>query len=205
MKKSDLINIGQRYHKLTVFEFSHVNKWVDEWLCLCDCGGLVIVTCYNLLNGNAKSCSCLRYREKHGAQAKGSKDHNLYKLWMAMKLRCLNKRNPQFKNYGARGISVSSTWMDFSNFKKDIGERPPGMTLERVNNDLGYSKENCRWATRKEQSRNTRNSVFVSIGGSRKTVAEWSEISGIHRNTLFKRLETDFNEKTFLNKPGSWK
>jgi hypothetical protein len=203
MKKSDLIAIGQKYHKLTVFEFSHNNKSVDEWICLCACGGLVIVTCYNLLNGSAKSCSCLRYRVKHGAQVKGSDDAKLYKTWTAMKMRCLNERDKAYKYYGGRGIKVSTRWLNFLNFKKDMGQRACGMTLERKNNNLGYSKKNCRWATRKEQSRNTRRSVFISISGENKTIAEWSEISGIHKNTLFKRLSNNFNEKTFLNKPRS--
>ena len=86
------------------------------------------------------------------------KDHPLYQTWLRMCQRCSNPNRPNYKYYGGRGISVSQEWLDFSNFTKDMGEKPEGKSLDRVNNDLGYSKDNCKWSTIEEQNSKKRES-----------------------------------------------
>jgi hypothetical protein len=100
-----------------------------------------------------------------------------------MKDRCLNPNSEQYKYYGGRGITICDRWMDFANFLADMGKPPPRMTLERVKNNLGYCLENCIWATRREQSNNTRSNRNIAYNGVTASVAEWSERLGLPRNS----------------------
>lgn len=111
-----------------------------------------------------------------------------YRAWAAAKNRCTNSRNDAFASYGGRGITFSKRWLDFRCFLADMGERPAGMTLDRKDNDKGYSKSNCRWATKKTQARNRRSSRRVRIGNVHKTIAEWCEINGVRQGTALQRI-----------------
>ena len=93
---------------------------------------------------------------KHGHKSKHGKESPTYRSWQNMKTRCLNSNHPQFKDWGGRGIKVCERWMDFANFLEDMGEKPEGLTLDRINNDGNYEPGNCRWATRKQQVQNQR-------------------------------------------------
>lgn len=105
---------------------------------------------------------------RHGRS--GTKEHM---IWGAMKARCLNPANKDYPYYGGRGIGVCARWLVFQNFLEDMGEKPPGGTIERKNNALGYSPENCVWSTRKAQNRNTRQNVWVTINGETLCIADW--------------------------------
>jgi len=100
-----------------------------------------------------------------------------------MRQRCENPRNRDYSRYGARGIIVCERWKDFEAFRDDMGERPAGATLERIDNDGPYSPENCRWATRKDQAQNTARSLRLTVDGVTRTAAEWGELSGDPRLT----------------------
>lgn len=111
-----------------------------------------------------------------------------YRCWQDMKQRCLNPNAQAYKDYGARGITVCDLWKDsFDNFLADMGEAPEGMSLDRIENDRGYSPDNCRWATQKQQNRNHRGCVFIEYQGRRMTIVEWSELTGISAKTLHAR------------------
>lgn len=123
--------------------------------------------------------------KKHGL--KGTKE---YKTWICIRSRCLNPRRAQAKDYIHRGITICDRWNNFLNFYQDMGVAPsPQHTIDRIDNSKGYSPDNCRWATRKEQQRNTRRSRFIEINGERKTVAEWCEIFNVSRSAVNRRLE----------------
>lgn len=107
-----------------------------------------------------------------------------------MKARCQNESNAGYANYGGRGITVCPEWESFVVFLADMGRCPEGKTLDRVNNELGYSKSNCRWATRSEQQRNTSRNVVITYQGETRTLEEWSEKLGINRTTLKYRLKS---------------
>jgi hypothetical protein len=113
----------------------------------------------------------------------------IYVCWQNIKQRCFNFKAAHYDRYGGRGITVCDRWLVFDAFVADLGPRPPGMTLERIDNDGPYSPDNCRWATRKEQSNNRFCNVRITHDGVTLTVAQWSERTGIHRNTIFGRHE----------------
>lgn len=149
---------GRVFGKLTVIEYCGNDKWrVSKWLCLCDCGKKIILTSNHLKSGSTKSCGCLRKEKTKLRFTKHNyKNTTIYNTWINMKQRCYNNNCPDYKNYGGRGIKVCDRWLKFENFYADVGDPPKGLTLDRPNNDGNYQTDNWRWATRKEQARNTR-------------------------------------------------
>ena len=154
---------GQRFGRLVVIrvhEKSHSGHL--QWQCMCDCGNETIATGTNLVSGNTSSCGCLREEKRfttlltHG-HTSGRGRSRTYGCWRNMKTRVLNKEGKDYKYYGARGITICDRWMKFKNFLEDMGEAPEDLTLERLDNDGNYCKENCRWATHTRQGRNRRN------------------------------------------------
>lgn len=158
------------------------------WRCRCECGDVTIVTGSRLRSGGTKSCGCLRAivgasRVRHGLC--GSPTH---RTWARMVARCTNPNTDQYPRYGGRGITVCERWLTFENFHEDMGERPKGMTIDRINNDKGYSPSNCRWSTRQDQARNRTSNRVLSIDNHTACVAEWAEISGTPAYRIIQRL-----------------
>lgn len=143
----------------------------------------------------------LRRRKELGERnfRHGMTDGPTYRSWKAMKARCLLKTHLAYHRYGGAGIDIYQPWMDFLNFLSDMGERPAGYTLERKDGSLGYSPSNCCWATRKQQGRNKKSSVFVTIGNETKCLSEWSEITGIGVTTLHYRYRHGLTGYDLIN------
>lgn len=118
----------------------------------------------------------------------GMEQTRVYAVWRNMKSRCLNPSDQNYHNYGGRGITVCTRWMAFENFLEDMGVPPSGLSLERVDNDLGYDAANCIWATRKQQANNRRTSVYLEAGGLRMTKTEWALHLGITFHSLTLRI-----------------
>lgn len=175
-------------------------KWVvtDDsgraWLCRCDCGTVRRVVRSDLRSGRSTNCGCVRRKTLPAAAKAKNTTHGMdgtteYRIWIDMRRRCHDPRRPDYKNYGARGITVCEEWRDsFEAFYRDMGPRPDGCTLDRLNNTGPYEKKNCVWATRKKQERNKRTSRIVEIDGRRMTVAEACEVYDIRPNTAYNRL-----------------
>lgn len=128
----------------------------------CECGEVIVVEKYLVegKRGNTRSCGCLQKDyanrpKKHGRSKRHHKNYRTYSSWQHMKDRCLNPKNKYYKNYGGRGIKVCGRWMKFENFLEDMGDSPEGHSIDRLDINKGYSVDNCRWATKAEQNRNT--------------------------------------------------
>jgi len=156
-RKINLTN--RKFGRLTVVEDTgkRHNKYVI-WKCICDCGNIIEVQSSYLLHNGRKSCGCLMSESKtiHGHTNGQRYRSRTYRSWDAMKQRCLNINNFKFNYYGGRGIMVCERWMVFENFLADMGERPEGLTLDRIDNDGHYEPINCKWSTYKQQNNNRR-------------------------------------------------
>lgn len=119
-----------------------------------------------------------------------------------MKRRCLDKRHPFFHNYGAKGIKIDPSWHDFRSFYADMGERPPGTSLDRIDGNLGYSKENCRWATKEQQSFNRATNRLFTIDGETKSLTEWANEYKVNPKLVGGRINRlGWNIKEVLTNP----
>jgi hypothetical protein len=157
--------------------------------CVCDCGTTKVIRYDDLRSGRTLSCRCL-IKEK--SRTHGKSRTPIYKCWEAMLARTTNPNNTAYAQYAGRGISVCDRWSGpngFANFYQDMGQRPSlGHSIERINNDGNYEPGNCRWATQKEQCRNTRKNVLISFQGRTQCISAWAEELGINTSTLYDRL-----------------
>lgn len=182
------------------------------WKFLCDCGTEGELSGSKLQRN--KSCGCLmqEYRNrqkdgfvfKHGhSSTRAKKPSSLYVIWQNMIRRCESPRDTSYEWYGKRGITVCDRWRtDFLAFQEDMGPRPSlGHSVDRRDNDKGYGPDNCFWATRKEQARNRRTSVWLTCEGETKTLAEWAERSGTKAKTIQHRLRLGWPMQDAIFRP----
>jgi len=175
---------GLQFTNLTVIErVENRNKKV-MYKCLCSCGNYMITDMSHLTSGHTKSCGCLTLLH-------GMSQTYIFRIWSSMVQRCTTTTHKQYDYYGGRGITVCNEWInDFNKFYEDMGDRPTEQhSLDRENNELGYSKANCRWATRKEQQNNIRSNVLLTCNNETLTLAQWSEKTGINYHTIRNRIE----------------
>lgn len=194
--------IGRRFGRLVVMAFDTMHVRPDgqrlpRWICKCDCGNTKAVVSGSLISGGTRSCKCflvesvIARQTKHG-QSRGSH----YAIHRMIIDRCENTNHRAYHRYGGRGIRMCDRWRGENgllNFIADVGERPsPQHTIDRYPDKNGnYEPGNVRWATRKEQSRNRRDNVILTLYGESLTMAEWCERTGISRSTLKNRLHRD--------------
>ena len=185
------VTVGQGFGRLQVVEIlsaiASANK-TKECRCICSCGNEKITNITYVNVGETKSCGCLKADTNvercttHG-QSPASGPTKTYMLWASMVGRCTNDRNPKYADYGGRGITVCDRWLKFDNFLQDMGEKPNSLSLERVDNDIGYCPENCKWATIAEQNHNKRNNTL-----------SWDIVREIRASDLgYKELAERFN------------
>lgn len=180
---------NETYNDLLVLGYGGKKYSVSAWYCKCNCGNVVLAISSHLKRGLTKSCGCLalKIRTKHGHQI-GGKQSRTYNTWRKMIDRCTNKNHKAYHHYGGRGIKIHEEWFTFLNFLNDMGERPINKTLDRIDNNGNYEPSNCRWATKKQQSRNTRTVKKLLFNNIERPLTEWAEIVGINASTINSRL-----------------
>jgi len=176
---------GRRFDMLTVIEFAGLEDHKARWLCKCDCGNTKAINGVDLRSGNSGSCGCrtrLKTVERsitHGA----TKDGNFlgaYRSWRSMKQRCDNPKAVNYERYGGLGIRYCEAWADFEAFYADMGDRPEGFSIDRIDPRLGYSPDNCRWIPNNEQAKNQRKTVRVVLDGEQMIQADAARRLEVH-------------------------
>lgn len=124
-----------------------------------------------------------------------------YTTWAAMRDRCSNPKSVKYKDYGGRGIAVCDEWQNFETFRADMGNKPRGMSLERIDNNQGYSRQNCRWALPLEQARNRRGNIMLKYCGEEHNLSHWCEKLGLNRGTIGARLRASWSVERTLSTP----
>lgn len=209
--KNDLT--GQEYGRLKVLGYAGKNKHgASLWLCKCSCGTVKIINSGSLRRKTSPATSCGCYSAemlKAGRERHGKSRTREYRAWQDILQRCNVPTSSCFDRYGARGIKVCDRWQGkdgFANFYADMGERPsPKHSIDRFpDNDGNYEPGNCRWATSKQQMRNTRQNTYLEHRGERKTMAEWCEILGIKPVTLSGRIAAGWTAREALETPISY-
>lgn len=176
-------------------------------LCVCECGNSRTVASKSLWSGKSKNCGCKRsekliLRNRKSVMGGDSTRHELYSVWKGIKKRCLNKNCKSYKNYGGRGITICKRWeKSFRNFVEDMGERPFGHSIDRIDNNKGYSPDNCRWADNCQQSNNKRSSKYITHNGIKKTYAQWSLFLNGNKALVYNRIRKGWSEEQAVTKP----
>src|SRR5262245_27864766 len=189
------VAVGARYERWTVLALADATPSRQRWSCRCDCGTVKTVRDQSLKAGTSRSCGCLQVevatRQCREGTVHGESHRTVeYWLWVNIRRRCYARQLPDYRHYGGRGITMCERWREsYQQFLIDVGRRPtPDHTLDRIDNNGNYEPGNVRWATRKEQSRNQRTNLLITIGGQTKCLSEWSEVSGIPACTIRQRL-----------------
>lgn len=184
---------GQKFGKLTAL--SLVERTADNnhlWRFLCDCGNQKDARIKNVKSGHTTSCGCaframlVERNTTHGMSRRLSQT---YRSWKDMRSRCMNVCDSDYADYGGRGIRVCDQWADFAVFVADVGERPKGKTLDRIDVNGNYEPGNCRWATAKQQANNKRSNHVIEFNGETKTLAQWCEKFAVEPSKVRYRIK----------------
>lgn len=190
---------GKSFGKWLVLYYAGGNGQGATWLCVCECGTERVVTASTMVGGRSRSCGCdlSGVYVSHGHQ-RGGKQSPTYMTWRAMLRRCSDSGHPSYKDYGGRGIKVCDAWKSFEAFLSDMGERPKGKNLDRIDCDGDYTAENCRWLTNRENNNNRRNNHHIEFNGQTLTVSQWADVLGIKVGTIRARLSRGANTEQAL-------
>lgn len=207
---SDADVTGKRFGKLVALEYCGKDEHRCKiFKCLCDCGKETIVRKSRLINGTTKSCGCLssevwsNMNHKHG-YATHNRYNRLYAIWSHMINRCHNKNNPAYARYGARGIVVCDEWKNNVDLFMEWAENngySDDLSLDRKNNNEGYSPSNCRWVDDITQGNNKRNNVLITHNGETHTAAEWGRILGVDAKLLRMRKSQGWSDERIITEP----
>lgn len=210
---------GIEFGNLTVYsEAPRGSRGEVRWICICKCGKFTNVSAGNLKGGNVQSCGCSKgelitfSKLRHGATVAGQCS-GTYRSWAGMLKRCRDKANNRYKRYGGRGITVCQSWQTFDNFLADMGERPDGMSIDRIDNDGHYSCGTCeecirlgrtfngQWIPRSDQQKKTSKTIYLTVNGVEKCVSDWCKLYNIQRTTLHARLKAGWDAERAVTTP----
>jgi hypothetical protein len=222
MPAKKLIPPGTRFTRLVVVKRVENSKdGRASWLCACDCGKKSVVIGKSLRNGNTRSCGCL-HREiisqkmkqraeemgkewglaklRHGHR-RGRHSSPTYESWCGIISRCGNEQRKDYHHYGGRGIKVCERWLTFDNFLADMGEKPTGMSIGRIDNNGNYEPSNCRWETHRQQMRNRRGNRIVTAFGKTGCLADFTEHFKVSYSAVLSRLRIGWSVERAFTEP----
>lgn len=187
------LKAGEKFSRLTAVSFHHRDGKIYFWTFKCDCGNETTTKASSVVRGKTRSCGCLQKETianvGHKNATHGYGRTSEYGIWFNMVQRCHNPKHIGYENWGGRGIGVCERWMDPAAFIADMGLRPTNRhTIERVNNELGYSPENCVWATYHAQHRNKRTNINVEYNGQTMCLKDAAKAAGLNYSTVCKRI-----------------
>lgn len=203
-------HIGTRFGFLVIVAESSVKYKgkFTQYECLCDCGDTCLRLATKLFSGRLISCGCKQgygngTTRKHKIALKhGKSGTSIYLTWQGMISRCHNQNNKNYHQYGGRGILVCDSWHKFENFYADMGDKPTKeLSLERIENNSGYNKDNVKWGTKSEQHRNKRDNHFLKLDDELLTLSEWSRKTGLNAATISGRLRMGWDALKTLTEP----
>ena len=198
--------VGCRFGRLIVVSLDRCEKNAF-WKCVCDCGTEKVISAKYLSGGNTMSCGCLKKEvaKQNGYKTKHGKSRTpLYHLYHCIKDRCYNKENRKYKDYGGRGIYVCKEWQnDFTAFEEWANKNGymRGLSIDRIDNNSGYSPDNCRFTNANAQNNNRRQCNYIIIDGNKKTVSEWAECFGISKRLAMLRYWQGVRGLDLFRKP----
>lgn len=196
---------GKKFERLSVTGMADRSKYkIIHWECACECGNKTEVRTNYLLSGHSRSCGCrtIDVRTTHGMSRTRQ-----YRIYKAMIARCYKATTVNFNDYGGRGITVCKEWMEsFEKFWEDMKESySDALSIDRIDNEKGYSKENCKWSTRNEQNSNTRRNRILELNGEIKTMREWAKSLGVNEKSLSWRIRNGWSDTDILTTPMTYK
>lgn len=198
------VEIGKKYNKLTVISLSKSKKQNRRnYDCVCECGNYVTVVSSSLINGGTKSCGChQRQMAKNAKTTHGLSYSAEYNIWVLMIKRCTNINDKRYNRYGGRGITVCKRWLkSFENFYLDMGARPSvNYSIDRIDNNKGYSPKNCRWVTQKQQSRNTSRNLYLVDNGEKIIASDFEKKYKLYRGSVYYLFKSGLSLKQIVDK-----
>lgn len=201
IKKRGIFLIGKKFGLLTVLEKTCLREHRHIiYKCQCDCGNIAYVSSNKLKRANTKSCGCLKHAGNNTIH--GKTKTRLYSIWSSMKQRCYNKTCKDYKYYGERGIKVCQEWLNdfqmFYNWATENNYRDD-LTIDRVDNNKGYSPDNCHWADMQTQNSNQHKNIFLTYNGKCNTISWWSKLLDIPRSTISWRKSHGYSDAECLS------
>ena len=195
---------GQRFGRLTVLGKSNTRIYGRQlaWDCYCDCGAIKPLQTSVLKSGGTRSCGCLRRECKPpDLTTHGMSHYSGIKTWQGMLSRCNKPTDKDYARYGGRGIKICDRWLDPRNFADDMGDKPAGCSLDRIDPNGDYCPENCKWATSAEQGANKRNNRKITHDGQTLHLSEWCRRLGVKPSTVLNRLNSGMDPSNALTLP----
>lgn len=198
--------VGKTFHYLVVTDVVPHGQKTARLLCSCRCGKSILATPRQMRLREITSCGCWKRQvlgvssTTHGLSNSSVKGYasRTYGVWQAMRDRCSNPNRKDFYRYGGRGITVCERWQQFEHFLADMGEAPAGLTLDRIDNNAGYAPENCRWATRHQQTYNSSHMKYIEHRGETMCLSAWQKKMGVKPHTYYSRLRRGWSVKQAL-------
>lgn len=174
--------------RLTIISLLPKVPYIDRrCICLCICGKKKEYRLSHVKAGKIRSCGCLR-KDFPNSTIHGKEGTRIYNIWMSMKQRCNNPNNPDYNNYGGRGITINPTWYNFESFYADMRDPPsPQHSLNRIDNNGNYEPNNCKWSTQTEQQNNRRDTIYLTYNGKTLSLSDWARKLNVHAATLRQR------------------